>query len=377
MIDAERVLETRTHGDAAHAALVRLAEALRLPAGSANTLHLGWRRFVGSFADERIPSMAPWYSGISDDSSPYEFSLVLDPDAPELRVLWESQGASGDPRAKRNAAMQTHARLCRDTGLRSERFAAIADLFLPPAPQGTFVLWHAARLWPTGQPELKAYLNPQVRGSAKSATLVQQALGRLGLSDAWPFVTRAMSRGPALDEVRYFSLDMSDDDTARIKVYVYHHDPTPEVLANAAATSPFAAPDRVVSFFDRISAGRPAAPGFAPATCLSFVQGRGSAPVAATLHVPIRAYVRDDLEACDRIAALAGAGPHARAGEMRLLDAPSAAQHRRVAMAISCRPLESGVGLTSYVSLRSQHDGERVTCYLSTELFAVQPPRGR
>jgi DMATS type aromatic prenyltransferase len=375
MIVAREGLERRRYLDQARGKLAAIASALRLPKGGGDVLCAAWRRVVGPFADIDVRDTAPWPSGISDDASPFEFSLVLDAAEPELRVLWESQGAGGHLQAKMDAALQSHRRLHVAERASTRRFDQIADLFLPSEPQGGFVLWHAARLWPLGDPELKAYLNPQVRGPERAAELVQEALARLGLSASWRYVQDAMSRGPGLDEIRYFSLDLRDGGAPRVKVYVYHHETTPDVLARVAALSPAAQPERVVEFYARVSGGREPAAGFSPGSCLSFVADRGPAPTAITLHVPVRAYVDDDAEACERVASLAAPAPDATRGEHPLLAASGVDLHHRVARGIAQRPLERGVGLTTYVSLRSQRDAERVTCYLATELFAVHPPR--
>ncbi len=335
-----------------------------------------WRRVTGPLSSATLPTAAPWPCGISDDASPFEFSFVLDPRRPEIRLLWESQGESGDLAAKMDAALATQRRLQLTEGASSRRFDRIADLFLPTDPQGAFVLWHAARLWPTRDPELKAYLNPQVRGRTRSRELVRQALDRLGLAASWPYVERTLTRGDGLDELRYVSLDLRDDGASRVKVYVYHHEATAELLARDATLSPSADPARVAAFFERVTDRRPPAEGFNPGVCLSFVEGRGAAPTAITLHVPVRAYVNDDDDACDRVAALAARGPIGT-GEGSLLAQESVAAHRAAVLGLAKRPLDAGVGLTTYVSLRSERSAERVTCYLATELFSVQAPRNR
>jgi pyrroloquinoline quinone (PQQ) biosynthesis protein C len=372
MVAAEAVADVRTCVSLGSELLGRLTERLALPVGSDTTMTTALRELFGDLATHELGAKPPWPCCISDDGSPFEFSLVLDGDGPEVRVLWESQGASGDLRAKADAGLATQRRLVNSFGVTSRRFDTIADLFLPSEPQGSFVLWHAARLWPADVPEIKAYMNPQVRGRLRAPALVEEALARLGFGGAWPFLLKAMPRGPEVDEIRYFSLDLRDDATARVKVYVYHHDPSPSVLLAAAEAASLSDPARVVSFFYRVTDGRAAHGGFCPATCLSFVADAGPRPVAATLHVPIRGYVRHDAEACERIDSLAARDRRPAGGGEVLLDHAGVRLHRAATEALRRRPLQSGVGLTTYVSLRSQADDERVTCYLATEAYAVE-----
>jgi DMATS type aromatic prenyltransferase len=360
----------------AHAELLlgRLAVALALPAGAAQGMAARLRGLFGPLADRQMTARAPWPSAISDDQSPFELSLVLDPQHPELRVLWESQGNSGDLRSKLAAGLATQQRLVDDFDASSTRFDAVADLFLPTEPTGSFVLWHAARLWPlTADPELKVYFNPQIRGRRHAAALVESALDRLGSRHAWPTVARAMPRGPELDEILYVSLDLVASPEARTKVYLQHHDPTLDVLRQVATAAPDNDPEEIVAFYRAATADRPAAgefevlaservppPGVSPGSCLSFV-GDGACARAVTLHVPVRSHVDHDLQVCERVT--------------RMLDPSAAALHRAAVDAVRQRRLEDGVGLTSYLSLRSQRGRSRATCYLSTECFTALPAR--
>jgi DMATS type aromatic prenyltransferase len=355
-----------TYGDVSVEALSRLERVLSLPRGAAQSMADAFARNVGPLSTWPVPPTAPWPCEISDDSTPFEFSLVLDSKHPQVRMLWESQGASGDLRARLRAGLDTQQRLCLPASENAERFAAVSDLFLPEDPQGPFVLWHAARIWPTDDPELKVYFNPRVRGPMRAAALVQEALERLGYGEAWNHVLPTMSRGPFLDEIRYFSLDLVSDEP-RVKVYVYHREPTPEVLAAAAATATQSEPDRIVEFYTRLTQWGEPAPGFAPGTCLSFTRRGGAAPVTATLHVPVRGYVGNDEDACARVESLTAPDSTGRP----LLDADAAALCRTAAEGIGTRSLDAGVGRVTYVSLRSRRGADRVTCYLATETFGV------
>jgi DMATS type aromatic prenyltransferase len=362
-----------TYSARAREMLEGLATALSLPPGAGEAMSTHAHALLGDLADRGIPTRPPSPSAISDDSSPFELSVVLDPANPEIRILWESQSDRGTLAAKIDAGLATNDRLCTAFGIDQRRFDLVRDLFLPGEPVGAFAIWHASRLWPLDAgPELKVYLNPQIRGRLRAPALVEEALGRLGVSQAWRTIAAVMPRGPELDEILYFSLDLANEPTARTKIYLQHHDPELSVIRRVAAASPSANPEEVVEFWRAVTADRPAVGGFSvitsdrrpaagvsPGSCLSFCGG--ATPSAVTIHVPVRSHVDNDAEACRR-------------SELALGPAVGAL-HRATANAVRRRRLEDGVGLTSYLSLRSQKGKGRATAYLSSECFASLPAR--
>jgi len=330
-----------------------------------------WRTAVGELADGEVPGAPPWPSLISDDFAPIEFSVVLDPRAPEVRVLWEPQGVAGDPVTRLKVAQETLVRLGQLRGVCTSRLEDVAPLFLRAPAGACFLAWHGARLWPAGPSEFKVYLNPAIGGQDQAADLVQEALERLGLEGSWPFVQRALAR-PGQDQIRYLSLDLRRARGARLKLYVYHAEAEGRIIEAAANASPFADGGRLRAFYDVATGGCPPWAGFSPGTCLSFVKEQGPAPVSVTVHVPVRGYVRDDEEVGRRVDCLTRTPP---GSDRPLLTPDAAALHRRAAEAVAGRALSDGVGLTTYLSLRSQGAVERVTAYLATEMFRTDPPR--
>src|SRR5262249_9683263 len=79
------------------------------------------------------------------------------------------------------------------------------------------------------------------------------------------------------------------------------------------------------------------------------------------VYFPVRAYANDDSEARDRIASY--------------LDAQGADIYNRALAGFANRPLEEGVGMQTYASLRQYAGPRRVTVYLSPEVYAVEAPR--
>src|SRR5262249_54073819 len=137
------------------------------------------------------------------------------------------------------------------------------------------------------------------------------------------------------DEVRFFSLDLSADRSARVKVYTAHPEATAERI-ETAISSVRREPGEAARFCRTMGgtngpyASRPIL------TCLAFVAGR-STPTA-TLHFPVRCYAHDDAIVRDRV--LGWIHPEGRPIYLRALDA------------FARRRLDAGVGMQTYVSLR-------------------------
>ena len=66
------------------------------------------------------------------------------------------------------------------------------------------------------------YLNPAARGRSEARALVEAAMMRLGFGEACAHLP---ATGPEA-EICYFSLDLSAQPEARVKVYTAHHHAT-------------------------------------------------------------------------------------------------------------------------------------------------------
>jgi hypothetical protein len=232
------------------------------------------------------------------------------------------------------------------------------------APGGSFALWCSLVFRHGRDPEFKVYFNPEVAGISRAPELVEEALGTLGLRDAYRTMLARSIRPGELgrrDRLSFFALDLHDGPQARVKLYVSHYDADPADAARAAAVVPGVDPDEVAGFCR--SAGGPGPFDRRPLVGSYTLAGGAAQPVGYSVYVPIRDYVDDDLEARDRAAALVahhGFSP--------------ALLHRCVA-AVSRRPLGAGVGLIAHVSLRLGPPRPGVTVYLSAEAYDVTPPR--
>jgi Tryptophan dimethylallyltransferase len=304
-----------------------------------------------------------WVSEISDDNTPLEFSVTISPAGNEVRVLFEPQGPSPTLASHREAALRMHDLLQQRFGADLTRFRQVSDLFAPPDMQGVFALWSAVVFSNGKPPSFKAYFNPQAQGRGSAVALVEEGLRRLGLPRAWGHLSTTLARrGPHRDELKYFALDLSTSEQARVKVYVRHHDATPENLELAASAAPGSTPGEAEEFALAMGGGTPRFNARATFTCAAFVGGRSDEPSATTQYVPVCAYALDDAEVEQRVA------QYLRS--QALDDAP----YRAVLSAFANRPLSEGVGMQSWIAFRRYQGVPRLTIYLGSEIRCVFPP---
>jgi DMATS type aromatic prenyltransferase len=337
-----------------------LSEGLALDAREAALVTEVFAKLTAGWLDG-VPGDAPaWPSDITDDHSPFEFSVSMQGEQRLIRMLVEAQ--DGDMHRHRGWApgLRLCARLGREPGVDLGRLRRILDLFAPRPGQGArFSLWHAAEV-AVGRPTLyKVYLNPQARGPEAAAALVREALARLGLADAWPEVAGLLALAGSRNELSYFALDLEAGVEARAKVYVGHHGVRAAALERQLAA--FAGYQRgdATWLLQRLTGSDGPFSERPVLTCLGF-SSRSPDP-AVTLHVPVRCYARDD----DQVVA-------------RVDDMLAGSQGGRFAAAVARfagRPLEAGRGLVTYLSLRRSPDRQRrLVAYLSPEVYRVQPP---
>jgi DMATS type aromatic prenyltransferase len=316
---------------------------------------------LGVWGRAPLDGPPPWRSDVCDDHAPYEFSVAVGGGRPELRVLVEARGESAGLRSNQVEGKRLNAWLEREYGAELGRLRKIEDLFDVADPEGPFVYWHAVSFLPGRAPEFKLYLNLYARGRARAAAIAEESLARLGFGAAWPAVAAvAMRRGPGLDVPTCLSLDLTAH-RPRLKLYLRHLDATPEALEAACGVARNAAPGRVREFCESLLGPGPYARKGAM-TCLAFVEGDDDRPGSSTIYCPVSAYAPDDRSARDRIAGYLGRHGlpvNAYAGCLE---------------AVAQRPLEAGVGLQSYASLKWA-DGPKVTVYLAPEVYRVCPPR--
>ncbi|MFM9552320.1 MULTISPECIES: tryptophan dimethylallyltransferase family protein [Streptomyces] len=307
----------------------------------------------------------PSPSFVSDDHSPVEFSLTFPAGAaPVLRVLVDPGSAARSLRDNARTSWAAVGRLAAQEGFGPDELTRLSDLFLPPAPHGPLTLWCALELRPAAPPGVKLYLNPGARGAERGMETVTEAMSRLGHARAFEPVRRHVAaRSPERAGFMFFALDVGPWTEPRVKVYVVHPGATAADAADAVRPVPGACPERVADLC-RLVAGEGPYDRLPLVSCYSFTGADTHHPTGHALHVPVRAYVRDDRVARDRAVRLlrqygVGAEP---------LD--------RALAALTARPLTAGVGLISYLSLvQAGRQAPRITTYFSSEAYRVLPPR--
>ncbi|GKQ35261.1 tryptophan dimethylallyltransferase family protein [Streptomyces sp. A012304] len=359
--------------------LLRLCEVAGLDPTAAEAYAHTLTEALGPVAERPLDLPPASETFLSDDHTPVEFSLAFVPDAPPtLRVLMEPGSGAGSLKKSGRTGLKILRRLARRWHFTTDPLDDLEDLFFPPSPHGPLALYCALELHPSGVPRVKVYLNPAARGEERSAETVREALRRLGLR-------RAFATLPEADGYPFFALDLGQWETPRVKVYLRHDglaaaeapglcrmDPGPDAAeierffrtaAGLDAETPDADASPSSAFTDdgrgrqRRLTGRPAL------TCHAFTSTKTERPSGFTLHIPVRAYARDDAEVMSRATTLLG-----RYGiDPEPLLAASAA--------VTSRRLEDGVGLIAYLALAHQQGHPpRVTAYVSSEAYQVRPP---
>ncbi len=339
--------------------LLRLCEAVGFtkPADALKIL----REMLGSWGGSFLEPTPVRHSDITDDTTPFEFSIAFTGGSSELRFLVEAQGSVPSLASRWEAGRALSTLLARRYGVDLEHLHRIESLFSPAGSSAAFAMWHAVCLRPDRPLGFKVYLSPQAKGKPQARAVVEEALQALGLPGAWGVIAEhALRRGPDRDELTFFSLDLTPRPDARVKVYTAHHAATLDDLMAVLRAVP-GDPAELQRFYQVITAGRPHLER-PPITTLAFVKGRRE-PIEGTLHVPIRGYVAHDEEARDRIrTALA-----TRTNDLSTYD--------RVIAAFAARRLDAGVGMHTYVSRCTYQGSSRHTLYLAPEAYRVMPPR--
>jgi len=349
--------------------LERLCEALGMASESERIVGV-FRRLVSPWGETPSLDAPSWLSEVGDDHTPFEFSAAFG-QRNELRILVEPLGNPPGLVANRDRALSVLEDLAKDHAISFERLRRVEDLFLPNDPQGLFSVWLGVSFFANAPADVKIYLNPEAQGPAKAAQLVEEAMVRLGFSNAWPAIARTIARrGRDLDELKYFSLDLAPRAQSRVKVYARHLAASVADVELAASGARSHRPGDVTEFIAATSgassgvfAGRP------PATCLSFVEGSDE-PAVATHHFPVNGgYAANDTEVAQRV--------------VRYMESKGlpAATYQRALAAVAERSPTEGIGLQSYASFRREGEQMRLTVYFPLELYqpgkiASAAPRG-
>jgi DMATS type aromatic prenyltransferase len=360
--DPEGLIPAKTYVEVGIEKLTALCDSLGMNAKLAEVVEI-FRAMTISWSDRQVGESVEWPSDVSDDGSPFEFSIALDPDKVELRVLVEAQGQDPNLQSNWQAGLELNQYLAAHYNVSLDRFAQVADLFVPTNADAKFSMWHSACFYPDKPSAFKLYLNPQSQHKSRSAAIVEESLVRLGFTHAWPTLAEtAAQRGPDQDEFVYFSLDLAAHDRARVKVYLRHHDATPAELESALSAARNYVPGDAIEFCQAMAPGQTSFSQKSAITCFALVEGDSITPSSGTLYLPISNYATDDRAVCDRI-------------DLYFIEhSLPVSKYQSVIQSVAARRLDLGVGMHSYISLRREQQQRRVGIYVNPEVNAVRPP---
>jgi DMATS type aromatic prenyltransferase len=360
--DPERLIPTKTYVEVGIEKLTALCESLGMNAKLDEVVEI-FRAMTISWSDRQIGESVEWPSDVSDDGSPFEFSIALDPDKVELRVLVEAQGKAPNLQSNWQAGLELNQYLATHYNVSLDRFAHIADLFVPTNTDAKFSMWHSACFYPDKPSAFKLYLNPQSQHKSRSAAIVEESLVRLGFTHAWPTLAEtAAQRGPDKDEFVYFSLDLAAHTHARVKVYLRHHDATPAELESALSAARNYVPGDAIEFCQAMAPDQTSFSAKPAISAFSWVESDNAMPSSSTLHIPISNYAIDDRAVCDRL-------------DLYFIEhGLPVSTYQAAIRSSSTRPLETGIGMHSYTALRREQQQRRVTLYLNPEVNGVRHP---
>lgn len=336
--------------------LARLCEAVGF--SSAQTPVNLLQELLGPAGERSISEPPQWPSDIADDTTPVEFSVNFGRNGRSaVRILGETVAGQPSNPANVAAARRLMTSLAQRYDMNLDRFRAVEDLFLPPEPKGKFGLWYSFIFKPDRPPQFKIYLNPDARGPELAANLVAIGMQRLGFGAAYEGAVQNAFRRSGEDHFAFFSLDLDNTPTSRVKLYVAHQAASAPDVAKAATAVTGVDPQHVEDFCTLVAgrsgpfAGRPLISSY------TYVADEPQEPRTYTLYVPIRDYVHDDEEARRRIQTLMTQQNLDSAALTSLIDA------------VTDRPLHEGVGLIAHVSLRLGDVEPGMTVYLSSEAY--------
>ncbi|WP_310423164.1 tryptophan dimethylallyltransferase family protein [Chamaesiphon sp. VAR_48_metabat_135_sub] len=364
--DPEQLISNKpTYFEVGVEKITALCNALDMTAKTAQVVEV-FRVMTSSWGERQIGETTNWPCDVSDDGSPFEFSIALDPKQAELRILVEAQGSDPNLQSNWQAGLALNQDLATHFNVSLDRFGQIEDLFVPTNPAAKFSMWHAACFYPDKEPAFKLYLNPQAQQQSRAAAVVEESLVRLGFLHAWPGLAEiAAQRGPDQDEFPYFSIDLAANSKARVKVYVRHKDATVADLERALSLADNYVVGAATEFCQAMAAGQSSFSAKPAISSFSWIEGNDATPSIGTLFLPISSYAPDDRAVCDCL-------------DLYLIQhSLPVAIYSSALKTFATRPLEAGMGMHSYISLRQEKQQRRVTVYLNPEVNAVRSPNAK
>ncbi|HET9955219.1 MAG TPA: tryptophan dimethylallyltransferase family protein [Polyangiaceae bacterium] len=325
---------------------------------------------ASSWRDRPVESVPRW-SGLTDDCTPIEYSIVLGGRQPELRVSVEAQADPASPFTYWASGQRLCERLESSYGAELAVLRRIEDLFRPSDPAAYTAMYHGAVFRPSGKPLFKVYLSPPAQGAEYANQAVEKACERLGLLGSWRRIAATLR---PRDSLIGLSVDVVPELGARLKLYVRHREPTLQDLERASSLADEYVPGDVTRFVaamlgvsaEQLPSGvvlrRP------PVSTYNLSAGQhGSEPHGSeqhgavprvTFHIPVFPFcVENDGMARDRIVKLLH--------DHRL----SSDVYERCLGALANRDLYAEQGIHSYVSFQREDGHARITTYFCPRMY--------
>lgn len=349
-------LAERSFGDVATAGLRGLCGALQLPDACHRAVNALVPALQGAWTKRSFGAAPPTTSDITDDGSPFEYSVTLGPGLGEVRLLLEPQGQPTTPQSSWAEGWAT-LRSLQQLGLADLKTAeAVSDVFKPRSHDARFGLWLAAALRPGVSPLIKVYFDPMAAGVERGHALVAEAMERLGFASGWTWLTRHVLDRPDA-QVCLFSLDLTVSDNARVKIYMSAATRDAAAVEALVVPLPGYAPGGVRMFCNDLLGPAKVFDQRLPQVCWSLTSRVRAHPTDATLYLPVRCYTSDDKMVLRRM--------------QRMLPGSEAAALGRAVSAIARRDLTTGSGLIAWVSTRLAAGSPHIAAYLSVEGYRL------
>lgn len=356
-----RTIAQRTLLDHGLHRLNGICHGLGLPERAASMCEV-FRSLSSPWGEWPIGLRPRWYPSIlSDDHAPYEISVAFHGGTPNTQFYLESQGESPSLVSNMQAGLALLSDIHERYDVSLDRLQAIRDLFLPDDPQGMFTILFGVTWFEGRPPCFKIYLNPQVRGAAASAALLEQAMQRLGFARAWSAVqAHSPARDPSLELPMYLCLDLTSLPEARVKIYRRHYRADGRQLDELARIAASHRSGDASDFYRILSNDAESFLSKPLISSFTFTAANPDWPTSVTFGFPMSSYVENDQVASERIVRL-----------MRSHDL-DAERYTKAIASFTERPLDAGNGMHAYVSFKRLNGAPCVTVYLATEAYEFE-----
>jgi hypothetical protein len=333
--------------------LMRLCEAARLSEILDSTSVL-FRDMV-EHCQLRSPQDPPRWSGLTDDSTPMEFSVVFGQRHRQLRLLFEPQGDPQSAVEYWRAGQRLTRYLARRWHASIDAAREIAPLFRPVAKGVLLAGGHAFEPVSRGAPKCKVYFNAMAAGTENTDRVVGAGLARLGYDRTWRRLRRGLTPS---DRIELLALDLTP--RGRVKLYVRPIGAPLPHLQSLNGLAAKADSGLIARAWRVIHPGR--VPERSRPTFMTYhLTDPGAArPERATFSIPLFPGIRSDLDASRRVVSLFN--------ELEIDPAPYLA----CLGAMADKPLSREQGIHSYVAVQTADRERAIVVYFNPRLYAAR-----